>query len=68
MAPIGDSIPQQLLDEVNHLKTRVQELEEKLQHAAGGPKPAAASSVRMILMGPPGAGTLRCLVGNEDSD
>jgi adenylate kinase len=52
MAPIGDGTVQQLHDLVNKLEQRVQELESRL---AGGPK-NSPESVRMILMGPPGAG------------
>jgi hypothetical protein len=48
---------------VQKLDTRVKQLEEKLREASGGaPKPAGdAEGVRMILMGPPGAGTFRYL-------
>jgi adenylate kinase len=56
MAPIGDDTVQGLQELVNKLELRVKQLEDKLTHAQGGPKPAAESSVRMILMGPPGAG------------
>ncbi|KAF5876075.1 putative adenylate kinase protein [Botrytis fragariae] len=56
MAPIGDDASQTLHDLVNKLESRVKELEDKLAHAAGGPAPSPSESVRMILMGPPGAG------------
>ncbi|KAH6670056.1 adenylate kinase 1 [Halenospora varia] len=56
MAPIGDDKVQSLHDIVQKLESRVKELEDKLIHAQGGPKPSATESIRMILMGPPGAG------------
>ncbi|PBP28029.1 adenylate kinase [Diplocarpon rosae] len=56
MAPIGDDTVQSLHDLVNKLESRVKELEDKLSHAQGGPKQSASDSVRMILIGPPGAG------------
>lgn len=56
MAPIGDDASQTLHDLVNKLESRVKELEDKLAHAAGGPAPSTSEGVRMILMGPPGAG------------
>jgi len=54
MAPTSDD----LHELVAKLEQRVKELENKLHEAAGGaPKPAGDSKgVRMILMGPPGAG------------
>lgn len=55
MAPIGEKDVQGLTDLVHKLELRVKELEDKLTHASGGPKPAT-DGVRMILMGPPGAG------------
>lgn len=57
MAPIGDDT-QTLKDLVHKLESRVKQLEDKLTHAQSGTKPAAAEGVRMILMGPPGAGML----------
>jgi len=56
MAPIGDKTVQDLQNLVDKLESRVKQLEDKLQHAAGGPAPSTSSSVRMILIGPPGAG------------
>lgn len=53
MAPIGDGTSEALHELVNKLEKRVQELESRL---SGGPKPVEEGSVRMILMGPPGAG------------
>jgi adenylate kinase len=54
MAPIGSGTVEELQQLVNKLEARVKQLEDNLAHAAGGPKPE--SGVRMILMGPPGAG------------
>jgi adenylate kinase len=56
MAPIGDDAVQSLHDLVNKLESRVKELEDRLQNASGGSKQTADGGVRMILMGPPGAG------------
>lgn len=56
MAPIGDDTVQTLQDLVNKLESRVKQLEDKLHHASGGSPAPAAESVRMILIGPPGAG------------
>ena len=54
MPPIRDDTVDALKDLVNQLEARVKQLEDRIQH--GGKAPAAAESVRMILMGPPGAG------------
>ncbi|KAG4434351.1 adenylate kinase [Cadophora sp. M221] len=56
MAPIGEGTVQSLHELVNKLESRVKELEDKLSHAQGGTKHTPAEGVRMILMGPPGAG------------
>lgn len=56
MAPIGDNTVQGLQDLVNRLEERVKQLEDKLHHAQGHSPAASAESVRMILIGPPGAG------------
>lgn len=58
MAPIGDDQARELLDLVQRLDTRVKQLESKIESLQGGsPKPIPSSKeVRMILMGPPGAG------------
>lgn len=56
MAPIGDDTVKSLHDLVNKLESRVKELEDKLGHAHAGTKHEAPHGVRMILMGPPGAG------------
>lgn len=52
MAPIQDRVVDDLKSLVNKLESRVAELEAKL---AGGDAPSTGG-VRMILMGPPGAG------------
>jgi adenylate kinase len=56
MAPIGDDTVKALQDLVNKLESRVKELEDKLTHAQSGTKHTSEEGVRMILMGPPGAG------------
>jgi hypothetical protein len=56
MAPIGDDTVKALQDLVNKLESRVKQLEDKLTHAQGGTKHSPEEGVRMILMGPPGAG------------
>jgi len=58
MAPIGDDTARALEDLVQKLDQRVKELENKLENLQGGsskPK-SVGEEVRMILMGPPGAG------------
>ena len=60
MAPIKDETVDALRDLINKLESRVEQLEAKL-HSAGGEAPArktknSTDSIRMILMGPPGAG------------
>ncbi|KAH0538369.1 adenylate kinase [Glutinoglossum americanum] len=52
MAPIPDEIVENLKDLVHKLESRVQQLESRLEHGAGKPP----RGLRMILMGPPGAG------------
>jgi len=54
MAPKTDEIVDNLKDLVHKLELRVQQLESRLEH--GGSKPPRG--VRMVLMGPPGAGML----------
>ncbi|KAI9754307.1 MAG: adenylate kinase [Chaenotheca gracillima] len=58
MAPIRDDTVDALRDLVSKLESRVEQLESKLGHADGSaPKASAnAPSLRIILMGPPGAG------------
>jgi len=55
MAPIKDETVQDLKDLINQLERRVHQLERRL--GGDGAKPmSTAESMRMILMGPPGAG------------
>ena len=56
MAPIGDDTVKTLQDLVYKLESRVKQLEDKLHYVEGGSKPPSDRGVRMILMGPPGAG------------
>lgn len=60
MAPIKDETVDGLRDLVRKLETRVEQLEAKLDQTTGAPstrKPKNPSTgIRMILMGPPGAG------------
>jgi adenylate kinase len=56
MAPIGDDIAQKILDSIQDLQSRIKKLEDGIHHKAGGSPPPAVEGVRMILMGPPGAG------------
>jgi len=51
MAPVTDEVDS-LKDLVHRLEVRVQQLEHKLEHGGG----ASAKGLRMVLMGPPGAG------------
>ncbi|KAF2085792.1 adenylate kinase 1 [Saccharata proteae CBS 121410] len=55
MAPVTDQVVDELKSLVNKLESRVNELESKLE---GGSKSSggAQQAMRMILMGPPGAG------------
>ena len=60
MAPISDDTVEALRDTIHKLESRVQQLEAKLGHSDGssstGSSKKPLQSVRMILMGPPGAG------------
>jgi len=55
MAPITDSAVSDLQSTVSRLEQRIAELESRLQGQVGI-KDQAQESVRMILIGPPGAG------------
>lgn len=55
MAPITDSQVDDLKDLVHKLEARVWSLERRLE---GEKKPSAVETMRMILIGPPGAGEL----------
>lgn len=54
MAPITDEVVQDLKNLVTRLEARVHELESKI---AGKPADASSQGMRMVIMGPPGAGT-----------
>lgn len=54
MAPITDEKVGDLKDLVHKLEARVHDLERRLE--GGGKKPSISDSMRMILIGPPGAG------------
>lgn len=58
MAPITDDMVGTLRDTIHKLESRVQQLEAKLldPESASQSSSSRADSVRMILMGPPGAG------------
>ena len=58
MAPIGEDVHLQAKDAVAHLEARVKALEEQIRVLSGGTPKASTEEVRMILMGPPGAGKL----------
>lgn len=55
MAPITDQLVDDLKSTISKLEARVQELESKLS-SSGSSSSAPPSSMRMVLMGPPGAG------------
>jgi len=55
MAPITDEAVGDLKDLVHKLEARVRQLEDRLGEGGKGPK-APTESMRMILIGPPGAG------------
>ena len=63
MAPIKDQTVDTLRELVHKLESRVEQLEAKLNAANGGESKSEkpAESIRMILMGPPGAGMLNLL-------
>ena len=58
MAPIKDETVEALRDLVHKLEARVRELEAKVGQVGGVPISTSktAEQIRMILMGPPGAG------------
>lgn len=59
MAPINDETVEGLKNVIGNLEARVIELEQRLVHGGNSSKPNSSSeSMRMILMGPPGAGML----------
>ena len=60
MAPMKDETVEALRDTIHQLESRVQQLEAKLSSTGGNVSSRGSrsnsDSVRMILMGPPGAG------------
>lgn len=59
MAPITTEVVDDLKATIAKLEARVQDLESKLQHKSGsgdGRAAHTAQQLRMILIGPPGAG------------
>lgn len=57
MAPIKDETVDGLKETISKLESRMAELEQRILHGEdAGKRKSAAKSMRMILMGPPGAG------------
>lgn len=56
MAPITDDTVEALHDTIRKLESRVHQLEAKIGGGDGSQSKGPQSSIRMILMGPPGAG------------
>ena len=54
MAPITEEAISGLKNTINQLEAKVSELEDRLVH--GGKPKSVAEQMRIILMGPPGAG------------
>jgi len=67
MAPITDDIVHGLKSLVEKLEARVDELEAKLQggngSSSGSSATTTATGMRMVIMGPPGAGEALCKRG-----
>jgi len=58
MAPITQETVDGLKDIISKLESRVAQLEDRLTHGGNGSKPKSVSEqMRLILMGPPGAGS-----------
>jgi hypothetical protein len=57
MAPITDQIVDDLKSTISKLESRISELEGRLVHG-GASSSSSQEGVRMILIGPPGAGEL----------
>lgn len=55
MAPITDDKVEELRTQYHALEERIHRLEQRLE--TGEAKPTVAESMRLILIGPPGAGT-----------
>lgn len=60
MASVRDETVDGLRDLVRKLESRVEQLEAKLEQTTGSPSrpKLPTSGIRMILMGPPGAGMI----------
>ena len=58
MAPITEQAVDDLKSLIRQLEARVVELESRLSGGSG--KSAPSEGIRMILMGPPGAGAFFC--------
>lgn len=59
MAPITDETVESLRETIRQLESRVHQLESKMGGGDGSSQSKRGStSIRMILMGPPGAGKL----------
>jgi hypothetical protein len=56
MAPTPDQLVETLKSTVDKLEARVAELEARLQGKSPGSAGASSDGMRMVLMGPPGAG------------
>ncbi|KAK2801087.1 adenylate kinase [Emmonsiellopsis sp. PD_5] len=56
MAPIKDETVESLKSIIGELESRVAQLEDRLVHGESSKPKSIAESVRMILIGPPGAG------------
>lgn len=66
MAPIKDETVDNLKDLVSKLESRVAQLEARLSGDGGAAKASSMTeSMRIILMGPPGAGMKRQLSGSS---
>lgn len=64
MAPVVDSVVDDLKHKIASLESRIQELESR--HGGGdGSSSSKQEGVRMILMGPPGAGKSLVVVGQD---
>lgn len=70
MAPITDDIVNDLKSTIHKLESRVHELEARFNGSPGGGSGGAnpLNAMRMVLMGPPGAGGCQMpssLAGNQ---
>ena len=64
MAPITQDIVDGLKDQIGRLESKVADLEGRLGYGSGSAKPQSLSEqMRIILMGPPGAGMLHTICG-----